>query len=124
MADKDKHDDDEALQDQDEVLESEEVLADQAVDQPVDQAVAGEDGQAEEEKTPLQLEVKIDNRSACERHITVAVSREDIDRYLNKEFSELMADAHVPGFRPGHAPRKLVENRFRKDVVGRVKGRC
>ncbi len=28
----------------------------------------------------------------------------------------------MPGFRPGHAPRKLVENRFRKDVVGRVKG--
>ena len=33
-----------------------------------------------------------------------------------------MPAAHVPGFRPGHAPRKLVENRFRKDVVGRVKG--
>jgi len=66
--------------------------------------------------------VKIDDRSACERHITVTVAREDIDRYLNKEFSELMPAAHVPGFRPGHAPRKLVENRFRKDVVGRVKG--
>ena len=52
----------------------------------------------------------------------MTVSREDIDRYLDKEFSELMPDAHVPGFRPGHAPRKLVENRFRKDVVGRVKG--
>ncbi len=52
----------------------------------------------------------------------MTVSREDIDRYLNKEFSELMPEAHVPGFRPGHAPRKLVENRFRKDVVGRVKG--
>ncbi len=33
-----------------------------------------------------------------------------------------MPAAHVPGFRPGHAPRKLVENRFRKNVVGRVKG--
>ncbi len=33
-----------------------------------------------------------------------------------------MPDAHVPGFRPGHAPRKLVENRFRKDVAEKVKG--
>src|SRR5690606_2198337 len=28
----------------------------------------------------------------------------------------------VPGFRPGRAPRKLVENRFRKDVTERIKG--
>ncbi len=88
-----------------------------------DQAVGvaeGEDGQQEQPK--LDLQVKIDDRSACERHITVTVSREDIDRYLNKEFSELMPDAHVPGFRPGHAPRKLVENRFRKEVGAKVKG--
>ena len=82
----------------------------------------GDEGpEGEEERPRLNLEVKIDDRSACQRHITVTVSREDIDRYLNKEFSELMPEAHVPGFRPGHAPRKLVENRFRKDVVGRVK---
>ena len=133
MADTDKHDD-EALQNQDEALKSEDLASEEAV---ADQAAGSKDAQGEdaqgedaqgeagepnEEKIPLHLEVKIDNRSACERHITVAVSREDIDRYLNKEFSELMAEAQVPGFRPGHAPRKLVENRFRKDVVGRVKG--
>ena len=33
-----------------------------------------------------------------------------------------MPKAHVPGFRPGHAPRKLVENRFRKDIAEKVKG--
>jgi trigger factor len=76
----------------------------------------------EEEKTPLTLEVKVDTRSTCERHITVTVSREDIDRYFDNEFSELMPKAHVPGFRPGHAPRKLVESRFRKDIAEKVKG--
>ena len=112
MADKHEHDDEEALQNEG-ALESEEVIADQAV------INGDEEG---EERVPLNLDVKIDDRSACQRHITVSVSREDIDRYLNKEFSELMPEAHVPGFRPGHAPRKLVEHRFRKDVVGRVKG--
>ena len=89
-----------------------------------DQAVGVEESAEEghEEQPKLDLEVKIDDRSACERHITVTVSREDIDRYLNKEFSELMPDAHVPGFRPGHAPRKLVEHRFRKEVGAKVKG--
>ena len=97
-------------------LGSGEVLADQAV------VYDDEPEETEEDRPHLNLEVKIDDRSACERHITVTVSRDDIDRYLNKEYSELMPAAQVPGFRPGHAPRKLVENRFRKDVVGRVKG--
>ena len=61
------------------------------------------------------------DRSACERHITVTVAREDIDRYFDKEYSELMPTAQVPGFRPGHAPRKLIEHRFHKDVAERVR---
>jgi len=112
MTDPNQHDDETSLENQG-TLESGEIFADQTIDI---------EGGEEAEAPRLNLEVKIDDRSACERHITVTVSREDIDRYLNKEFSELMPAAHVPGFRPGHAPRKLVENRFRKDVVGRVKG--
>jgi trigger factor len=75
----------------------------------------------EEQAERLNLEVKVDPRSTCERHVTVTIPREEIDRYFDKEFTELMPSAHVPGFRPGHAPRKLVENRFRKDIVGKVK---
>jgi trigger factor len=78
--------------------------------------------EAEEEQPKLHLEVKIDPRGACERHITVTVAREDIDRYFDKEYSELVPRAQVPGFRPGHAPRKLIEHRFRKEVGQRVKG--
>jgi trigger factor len=76
---------------------------------------------AEEESPKLQLDVDIEQRSACERHITATVSAEDIQRYFDQEFSELMPNAQVPGFRPGRAPRKLVESRFRKDIAGRVK---
>ena len=46
--------------------------------------------QAEEEgkkKPKLHLDVKIDQRSTCERHITVTIPREDIDRYLDQELS-------------------------------------
>jgi trigger factor len=83
-------------------------------------ADTAEEGQEEQPK--LNLDVKIDDRSACERHITVTIAREDIDRYMDKEFGELVPEAHVPGFRPGHAPRKLVEHRFRKEVANKVKG--
>ncbi len=70
----------------------------------------------------LDLEVSVNSRGACERHITVTVPRPDIERYFDHEFSELMDSAQVPGFRKGHAPRKLVESRFRKDIADKVKG--
>lgn len=98
-------------QETDELLESQELIADQSVE-----------GLDEEEKEKLNLDVKIESRSACERHISVTIPKEDIARYFDKEYSELVPKAQVPGFRPGHAPRKLIEHRFRKDVADRVKG--
>ena len=76
----------------------------------------------ETEEKRLSLEVKVDEPSACERHITVTISREDVDRYLDGAYSDMMGSAFVPGFRVGHAPRKLVESRFRDDVSDQIKG--
>ncbi len=80
------------------------------------------DEAAAEEKPKLALEVTIDKPSACQRHITVTVSRADIDRYFEDAFDELQPKAEVPGFRPGRAPRKLVESRFREQMSDQVKG--
>ena len=77
--------------------------------------------EGEEEAQPLALEVNVETRSTCERHVTVTIPRADIERYFDKEFTELMPTAHVPGFRPGRAPRKLVEARFRKEIAEKVK---
>jgi len=92
-------------------------------DQELDEATTDDvEGAASAEAVEkLNLAVEIAKKSACERHISVTVSREDIDRYFDKSFSELMDKAEVPGFRAGRAPRKLVEARFRKDVSDQVK---
>lgn len=74
------------------------------------------------DKTPLKLDVKVEVKSACERHVTVTVSEEDINRYFQKQFDDLMPEASVPGFRKGRAPRKLVEKRYRETVGDQVKG--
>jgi trigger factor len=79
--------------------------------------------QQEEQKQPLSLQVTVNKPSACERHVTVVVSREDINRYFEQEFNDLAPKAEVPGFRPGRAPRKLVVNRFKEQVGGQVKGK-
>lgn len=92
-----------------------------AEEQAEDQQAEGEENESEAEEK-LNLEVKVEERGACERHITVTVARDDIDRYFNKEYTEMMPTAQVPGFRPGRAPRRLIEQRFRKDIAEKVKG--
>ena len=76
---------------------------------------------ADEDK-PLNLEVQVSSPSDCERHVTVTISREDIERYMNDAYSELMPEANVPGFRVGRAPRKLVESKFKKQIAEQIKG--
>ena len=86
-----------------------------------DAAVEELEGQ-EEERQKLNLDVKIDSPSACERHVTVTVAREDVDRYLDEAYGEMMDSASVPGFRVGRAPRKLVEHRFKDEIGEKIKG--
>ncbi len=89
-------------------------------DSDIDQLVEEQDDEAKE---PLTLEVKVESPSSCQRHVTVQIAREDINRYLDQEFDELLPKAEVPGFRPGRAPRKLVVNRFKDHVYQQVKGK-
>ena len=85
-----------------------------------DEDPAAESAEPEVEK--MNLSIKVDSPSACQRHVTVTIPREDIERYYDKAFSDLVGTAAVPGFRAGRAPRKLIEARFRKDVTDQVKG--
>jgi trigger factor len=75
-----------------------------------------------EEKQPLTLDVDVQESDACSRHVVVSVSREDVDRYLDEAFNELSPQAEVAGFRKGRAPRKLIEQRFKKEIRDQVKG--
>src|SRR5262245_35774446 len=84
-------------------------------------AVADEAGGEDEAPQKLGLDVQVAGPIACERHVTVTIGREDIDRYFNDAFGEMMPTAAVPGFRIGRAPRKVVEHRFRDEVSDQVK---
>lgn len=74
------------------------------------------------EPRKLTLDVDVKETGACGRHITITVSREDVDFYKSREVEELWKNQSFPGFRPGKAPRKLVEKRFHKEIADRVKG--
>lgn len=69
----------------------------------------------------MSLVVDIQNAGPCKKHVRVQVPRADLDYFHNDAVKELVSTAAVPGFRPGHVPRKLVEKRFRKEVVDHVR---
>jgi trigger factor len=75
-----------------------------------------------EEKIKLDQQVEFRDIGPCKKHIKVTINRADIDKLLDKKYSELVVDANVAGFRPGKAPRKIIERRFKKDVTDQVKG--
>ncbi len=109
---------------QDENLDAEtEVLAggaDPEEEASVSEEGAGSDGAEANEET-MEVSAVVDTLSTCERSVTVTVPRDEIERYYDKEFSSLVDKAEVPGFRTGHAPRKLVEKRYRKEIKDQIK---
>lgn len=75
------------------------------------------------EKQKLKQTVDIQDTGPCKKHIRVTIERGDVDAKLNDQFTKLATDMStaVAGFRPGKAPRKLVERRYHKDVSDQVK---
>ena len=69
----------------------------------------------------LELAVKIDKPSTCQRHVVVTIPRSELERYFRNAFDEIAPKADLPGFRAGKIPRKLLENRFKKTVADQVK---
>jgi trigger factor len=72
-------------------------------------------------KRKLDLDVQIEDAGPCKKHLKVAIARPEIERQFDESLGEMKREAFVPGFRPGHAPRQLVEKRYRKQVADQVK---
>ncbi len=75
-----------------------------------------------EAKQKLNYKVEVAPVGDCKRHVTVTIPVEDVQRYFATRYDDLMPVAEIPGFRPGKAPRKLIESKFRKTVSEQVKG--
>src|SRR5579875_2527047 len=81
----------------------------------------GETTATVEAPVKLQQHVEIRDVGPCKKHIKVTVERKDIDDRFAEKISELVSDANVSGFRPGKAPRRIVERRFHREVADQVK---
>jgi len=71
----------------------------------------------------LKQTVEITDAGPCKKHVKITVERAAIDERFKEKFDELLKDrtAAVPGFRPGKAPRKFIERKFKPSVAEDVR---
>jgi trigger factor len=89
--------------------------------EPVTEDLSEDADQAEDQGEKLSQTVEMQDVGPCKKHVKVTVERSSIEALMDKKFSELVVDTPVAGFRPGKAPRKIIERRFRKDVSDQVR---
>lgn len=62
------------------------------------------------------MPVKIEDKSSIKKVLSFEIPQADVAKELNAAYNDLKKKADVKGFRKGKVPRKVLENRFSKDV--------
>ncbi len=68
------------------------------------------------------MQVSVETLGSIGRRVTVSVPAEQLEKEVAAKLRQLTKNARLPGFRPGKAPIKVVENRYGKDVLNEVAG--
>src|SRR5207245_11288568 len=61
---------------------------------------------------PLLMQVSVERRPGSVVELSIEVPTEQVERALERAFGGLAARVKVPGFRPGHAPRAVLERQI------------
>jgi len=85
------------------------------------ESTAADSSEAEPAPRKLELDVEISDTGPCKKHLKVTIPKSEIDRQFDESLGTMLREVAVPGFRQGHAPRRLVQKRFRKEVSEQVK---
>jgi trigger factor len=75
----------------------------------------------QQEQTAGKNTVTIEQAGPCKKKVIVEIPHETITKATDEQYETFRREALVPGFRKGHAPRKLLEKRFGKDVSEQIK---
>jgi trigger factor len=93
--------------------------------QPTEADLAAAAAAMAEEEGPIKLQqtVEINDIGPCKKHVKVTVDRGAIDKRFDERFTELtLSDQpQVRGFRPGKAPRKMIEKQYYDSVADEIK---
>ena len=69
------------------------------------------------------MQVSVEDLGSVKKVLHIEVPEEEVAREVNRAYNELKRTAKIKGFRPGKAPRAVLERHFRKDVDADVAGK-
>ena len=75
----------------------------------------------EQDEKDFEYPVTIEDAGPGAKKVSIEIPRDRIEKVMEQQFKELRQQAAIPGFRPGHAPQKLIEKRFQGDVKDQVR---
>jgi len=67
------------------------------------------------------METSIEEISQVKRRLNVEIEAEEITKKLDQAYRELSKSVKLKGFRPGKAPRKILEQYYGKQIMNEVK---
>jgi trigger factor len=67
------------------------------------------------------MQFDVSEAGPCRKQVTVKIPHERVTEEFDKSYRNWTRSVPIPGFRPGKAPRKLVEKRFGEQVALEVK---
>lgn len=62
------------------------------------------------------MQVKIEDKSSVKKVLSFEIPKENVGKKLDRAYKALKKNTNIKGFRKGKIPRKVLENRFSKDV--------
>jgi trigger factor len=66
------------------------------------------------------MKFEVEDLGATKKRLKVEIAADDVEKALNKAYAELNKSVKIEGFRPGHAPRGILEKRYGKGVEADV----
>jgi trigger factor len=76
---------------------------------------------AEQDEKDFEYPVTIEDAGPGAKKVSIEIPRDRIEKVMEQQFKELRQQAAIPGFRPGHAPQKLIEKRFQSEIKDQVR---
>ena len=66
------------------------------------------------------MQVTVEESGAIERKLTISVPSDEVGQEIEKRLKNVSRQAKIPGFRPGKAPRSVIEKRYSNQVTSEV----
>lgn len=76
---------------------------------------------AETKQTELKVQATSEILGPCKRSLKIELPSTSVDEEFERVIAEYVRLAQLPGFRPGRAPRPVVEKRFAKEIEEEVR---